>query len=154
MGNITKDLKKDRDRKRCNATKALLEAHKINLELIDEYKKDINEQKEKASCIRSSLSNSSPFKGAGIAKDDMLIKALDKVKDLESELKATKEEAKKVKQAIKGIDDPLAKSIITRIWINRTDSMRSLATDLGLSHTMIWRKSDIALLSLYKKLIK
>lgn len=154
MGNITKDLKKDRDRKRCNTIKNQLEIYSLNLKLIDEYKKEISEKRERISSLRSGLGNTSEIKGGRVSKDDIIIKVLDDIKDLESELKATKEEAKKVKQAIKGIDDPLAKSIITRIWINRTDSMRSLATDLGLSHTMIWRKSDIALLSLYKKLIK
>lgn len=149
-----KDLKKDRDRKRCNAIKELLEVHGINLQLIDEYKKDINEQKEKATCIRSSLSNASPLKGAVIAKDDMLIKALDKVKDLESELKATKEEVQKIKKAIKSIDDSLAKSIIMRVWVYRSDSLRALANEFKISKDTVWRKSDVALLSLYKKLIK
>ncbi len=89
-----------------------------------------------------------------MAKDDILIRDIDKITDLKNEIKIIKKENQQVKNAINSIDDPIAKLIIMRIWVKNIDSMRSLATTLNLSHTMIWRKSDTALLSLYKKLIK
>ena len=154
MNNGIKDLIKLRDRKRCDTVKAILEAYDINLRLIDEYQKEIEEKKENINYLRSSLSNANEVKGSGMAKDDILIRDIDKITDLKNEIKIIKKENQQVKNAINSIDDPIAKSIIMRIWVKNIDSMRSLATALNLSHTMIWRKSDTALLSLYKKLIK
>lgn len=154
MNKQVKELKKAKDRQRCNTIKNQLEIYSLNLKLIDEYKKEISEKREELSTLRSGLGNTSEIKGGRVSKDDIIIRSLDYIKDLENELKATKKDTQKIKTAIKNIDDPLAKSIIMRIWVNKSDSMRSLANELNLSHTMIWRKSDSALLSLYKKLIK
>lgn len=154
MRNSIKDLIKLKDRKRCNTVKAILETYDINLKLIDEYQKEIEEKNENINYLRSSLSNANEVKGSGMAKDDILIRDIDKITYLKNEIKIIKKENQQVKNAINSIDDPIAKSIIMRIWVKNIDSMRSLATALNLSHTMIWRKSDTALLSLYKKLIK
>lgn len=148
-----KDLIKKRDRARCNTVKAILEAYRISLNLIDEYKKEIKEKQDKISYLRSSLSSLSEVKGSSMAKDDVIIRELDKISELESEIQAIKAETDQAKKAISSIDDPIAKAIVIRIWINKTDSMRSLASYFDLSSTMIWRKSDIVLLRLYKNLL-
>lgn len=154
MNKKVNELKKAKDRQRCNTIKNQLEIYSLNLKLIDEYQKEISEKREELSTLRSGLGNTSEIKGGRVSKDDIIIRSLDYIDDLENELKATKKDTQKIKTAIKNIDDPLAKSIIMRIWVNKSDSMRSLANELNLSHTMVWRKSDIALLSLYKQLIK
>lgn len=154
MNKQVKELKKAKDRQRCNTIKNQLEIYSINLKLIDEYQKEISEKREELSTLRSGLCNTSEIKGGRVSKDDIIIRSLDYIEDLENELKATKRDTQKIKTAIKNIDDPLAKSVIMRIWVNKSDSMRSLANELNLSHTMVWRKSDAALLSLYKQLIK
>ena len=154
MNKQVREFKKAEDRQRCNTVKNQLEIYSLNLKLIDEYKKEINEKRDNISSLRSGLGNTSEIKGGRVSKDDVIIKVLDDIKDLENEVKATKKDIQKIKTAIKNIDDPLAEFIIMRIWVNKTDSMRSLANEFNLSHTMIWRKSDSALLSLYKQLIK
>lgn len=154
MNKKVNELKKAKDRQRCNTIKNQLEIYSLNLKLIDEYQKEISEKREELSTLRSGLGNTSEIKGGRVSKDDIIIRSLDYIDNLENELKATKNDTQKIKTAIKNIDDPLAKSIIMRIWVNKSDSMRSLANELNLSHTMVWRKSDIALLSLYKQLIK
>lgn len=154
MNKKVNELKKAKDRQRCNTIKNQLEIYSLNLKLIDEYQKEISEKREELSTLRSGLGNTSEIKGGRVSKDDIIIRSLDYIDNLENELKATKKDTQKIKTAIKNIDDPLAKSIIMRIWVNKSDSMRSLANELNLSHTMVWRKSDIALLSLYKQLIK
>lgn len=154
MNKKVNELKKAKDRQRCNTIKNQLEIYSLNLKLIDEYQKEISEKREELSTLRSGLGNTSEIKGGRVSKDDIIIRSLDYIEDLENELKATKKDTQKIKTAIKNIDDPLAKSIIMRIWVNKSDSMRSLANELNLSHTMVWRKSDTALLSLYKQLIK
>lgn len=154
MNKKVNELKKAKDRQRCNTIKNQLEIYSLNLKLIDEYQKEISEKREELSTLRSGLGNTSEIKGGRVSKDDIIIRSLDYIENLENELKATKKDVQKTKTAIKNIDDPLAKSIIMRIWVNKSDSMRSLANELNLSHTMVWRKSDTALLSLYKQLIK
>lgn len=154
MNKKVNELKKAKDRQICNTIKNQLEIYSLNLKLIDEYQKEISEKREELSTLRSGLGNTSEIKGGRVSKDDIIIRSLDYIDNLENELKATKKDTQKIKTAIKNIDDPLAKSIIMRIWVNKSDSMRSLANELNLSHTMVWRKSDIALLSLYKQLIK
>ena len=154
MNKKVNELKKAKDRQRCNTIKNQLEIYSLNLKLIDEYQKEISEKREELSTLRSGLGNTSEIKGGRVSKDDIIIRSLDYIENLENELKATKKDTQKIKTAIKNIDDPLAKSIIMRIWVNKSDSMRSLANELNLSHTMVWRKSDTALLSLYKQLIK
>ena len=154
MDKKVNELKKAKDRQRCNTIKNQLEIYSLNLKLIYEYQKEISEKTEELSTLRSGLGNTNEIKGGRVSKDDIIIRSLDYIEDLENELKATKKDTQKIKTAIKNIDDPLAKSIIMRIWVNKSDSMRSLANELNLSHTMVWRKSDTALLSLYKQLIK
>lgn len=154
MNKKVHELKKAKDRQRCNTIKNQLEIYSLNIKLIDEYQKEISEKREELSTLRSGLGNTSEIKGGRVSKDDIIIRSLDYIENLENELKTTKKDTKKIKTAIKNIDDPLAKSIIMRIWVNKSDSMRSLANELNLSHTMVWRKSDTALLSLYKQLIK
>lgn len=154
MNKKVNELKKAKDRQRCNTIKNQLEIYSLNLKLIDEYQKEISEKREELSTLRSGLGNTSEIKGGRVSKDEIIIRSLDYIDDLENELKATKKDTQKIKTAIRNIDDPLAKSIIMRIWVNKSDSMRSLANELNLSHTMVWRKSDTALLSLYKQLIK
>lgn len=154
MRNHIIDLIKVRDRKRCNTVKAILETYDVNLRLIDEYKKEIEVKEEKINYLRSSLGKVNEVRGSSMAIDDILIRDIDKITELKNEIKIIKKENQQVKNAINSLDDPIAKSIIMIIWVNKTDSMRSLATNLDLSHTMIWRKSDTALLTLYKKLIK
>ncbi len=154
MNKKVNELKKAKDRQKCNTIKNQLEIYSLNLKLIDEYQKEISEKREELSTLRSGLGNTSEIKGGRVSKDDIIIRSLDYIDNLENELKTTKKDTQKIKTAIKNIDDPLAKSIIMRIWVYKSDSMRSLANELNLSHTMVWRKSDIALLSLYKQLIK
>lgn len=154
MNKKVNELKKAKDRQRCNTIKNQLEIYSLNLKLIDEYQKEISEKREELSTLRSGLGNTSEIKGGRVSKDDIIIRSLDYIENLENELKTTKKDTQKIKTAIKNIDDPLAKSIIMRIWVYKSDSMRSLANELNLSHTMVWRKSDTALLSLYKQLIK
>ena len=154
MNKKVNELKKAKDRQRCNTIKNQLEIYSLNLKLIDEYQKEISEKREELSTLRSGLGNTSEIKGGRVSKDDIIIRSLDYIENLENELKATKKDTQKIKTAIKNIDNPLSKSIIMRIWVNKSDSMRSLANELNLSHTMVWRKSDTALLSLYKQLIK
>ena len=154
MDKKVNELKKAKDRQRCNTIKNQLEIYSLNLKLIYEYQKEISEKKEELSTLRSGLGNTNEIKGGRVSKDDIIIRSLDYIEDLENELKATKKDTQKIKTAIKNIDNPLSKSIIMRIWVNKSDSMRSLANELNLSHTMVWRKSDTALLSLYKQLIK
>ncbi len=154
MDKKVNELKKAKDRQRCNTIKNQLEIYSLNLKLIYEYQKEISEKTEELSTLRSGLGNTNEIKGGRVSKDDIIIRSLDYIEDLENELKATKKDTQKIKTAIKNIDNPLSKSIIMRIWVNKSDSMRSLANELNLSHTMVWRKSDTALLSLYKQLIK
>ena len=151
LGDI-KDLKRDRDRKKCRVIKDELEVYGANLRLIDCYKKAIKDKRDRINGIRSGLGNTDPSKGGGYCQEDTIIKVLDEVKDLELAIRETWKELSPIRQAIKSLTDPKAKAIVMRVWVDRTDSMRELAREYGISHTMIWKKSDVALLNLYKVL--
>lgn len=149
-----RDLKRDRDRKRCEVIKNELDVYGANLRLIDYYKKAIKDKRDRINGIRSGLGNTDPSKGGGCCQEDTIVKVLDEVKDLELAIRETWEEISPIRQAIKSLTDPKAKAIVMRVWVDRTDSMRELAMEYGMSKDAVWRKSDASLLSLYKKLIK
>ena len=75
------------------------------------------------------------------------------IRVIEQDLERTKKETSSIRKAIKKLDSPQLEAIIYHKWVYGDESIRSLATKYGLSHTAIWKKSDVALLKLYKILI-
>lgn len=153
MSKNLREERRQRDKSRRETTKAILRNYKENLDYIESLKAEISKKRDRIDGIKSGLGNIDPSKGGGSSQEDTIIKVLDDIRVLEEELYSIKLEISPIRRAIKSIEDPQHKAIITRVWVDNTDSMRSLATRYGVSKDMIWRKSDVALLNLYAKII-
>lgn len=153
MSKSIREERRQRDKSRRETTKAILRNYKENLDYIESLKAEISKKRDRIDGVKSGLGNTDPSKGGGSSQEDTIVKVLDDIQRLEEEMYSIKLEIRPVRRAIKSIEDPQHKAIIMRVWVANTDSMRSLATQYGVSHTAIWKKSDVALLSLYKALI-
>lgn len=154
MSKSIREERRQRDKSRRETTKAILRNYKENLDYIESLKAEVSKKRDRIDGVKSGLGNTYPSKGGGSSQEDTIVKVLDDIQRLEEEIYSIKLEIRPVRCAIKSIEDPQHKAIIMRVWVNNSDSMRSLATRYGVSKDMIWRKSDVALLNLYKKIIR
>lgn len=152
MSKNLREERKQRDKGRRETTKAILRNYKENLEYIESLKAEISKKRDRIDGVKSGLGNIDPIKGGGSSQEDTIIKVLDEVKDLEEEIASIKAEIRPVRKAIRSIEDPKNKAIVMRVWVYRSDSMRGLESEYGISRTAIWKRSDTTLLYLYKVL--
>lgn len=153
---VSKNLREanqKRNKSRREIVKDILRYYKDNLDYIDVLNAEISEKRESIGGVKSGLGNTDPSKGGGSSQEDTIIKVLDEIRVIEQDLDFTKREVSSVRKAIKKLDNPQLEAIIYHKWVYGDESIRSLATKYGLSHTAIWKKSDVALLKLYKILI-
>lgn len=153
MGKSVRELKRERNKKRKQLVKDELAIYGANLALIEAQKDEIIKKRDRIDGVRSGLSNTDPSKGGGSSQEDRIIKVLDEIRVIEQDLERTKKEVSSIREAIKKLDSPQLEAIIYHKWVYGDESIRSLATKYGLSHTAIWKKSDVALLKLYKILM-
>ena len=153
MSKSIREERRQRDKSRRETTKAILRNYKENLDYIESLKAEIRKKRDRIDGVKSGLGNTYPSKGGGSSQEDTIVKVLDDIQRLEEEIYSIKLETRPIRRAIKSIEDPQHKAIIMRVWVDNTDSIRSLAKQYGTSKDMIWRKSDVALLNLYKKMI-
>lgn len=152
MAKNLKEIRKERDKDRREVVKKILSNYGKSLSLIEVLEDEIIQKRERIVGIRSGLGNTYPTKGGGCSQEDTIIKVLDEVKDLEEEIASIKAEIRPVRKAIRSIEDPKNKAIVMRVWVYRSDSMRGLESEYGISRTAIWKRSDATLLYLYKVL--
>lgn len=128
-----------------------------NLKLIDEIKAEIVEKREKLDMLRCGWSDSDPTNGGGTSQEEKIISILDEIEFLEDEIKKIRLSDEEISNAIAKLGDNMLQSIVFRLWVydkycKNHDTIRGLALRYDLSKSMIWRKSDAALLSVYKYL--
>lgn len=152
MSKSIREERKQRDKGRRETTKAILRNYKENLDYIEALKAEISKKRDRIDGVKTGLGNTDPIKGGGSSQEDTIIKVLDEVKDLEEEIASIKAEIRPVRKAIRSIEDPKNKAIVMRVWVYRSDSMRGLESEYGISRTAIWKRSDATLLYLYKVL--
>lgn len=152
MGKNLRDIRKERDKEKREVVKKILYSYGKSLSLIEVLEDEILQKRGKIEGIRSGLGNTDPTKGGGSSQEDTIIKVLDEVKDLEEEIASIKAEIRPIRKAIRSIEDPRNKAIVMRVWVYRSDSMRGLESEYGISRTAIWKRSDVTLLYLYKLL--
>lgn len=152
MAKNLREIRKERDKDRREVVKKILSNYGKSLSLIEVLEDEIIQKRERIDGIRSGLGNTDPIKGGGCSQEDMIIKVLDEVKDLEEEIASIKAEVRPIRKAIRSIEDSKNKAIVMRVWVYRSDSMRGLESEYGISRTAIWKRSDATLLYLYKVL--
>ena len=152
MAKNLREIRKERDKERREVVKKILSNYGKSLSLIEVLEDEIIRKRESIDGIRSGLGNTYPTKGGGCSQEDTIIKVLDEVKDLEEEIASIKAEIRPVRKAIRSIEDSKNKAIVMKVWVFRSDSMRGLESEYGISRTAIWKRSDTTLLYLYKVL--
>lgn len=152
MNNFKDKINRARDRERCGRVKERLRRYEFDLGTMAEILDEIEVKRDRLDCLKSGMGNPNPTKGGGSSQEDKIVKILDDLRELEEGLGHLSAETKEVREAIKALPDPQMATIVYSVWIYRSESMRSLGEKYNLSHSAIWKKSDVALLFLYKKL--
>lgn len=152
MNNFKDKINRARDRERCGRVKERLRRYELDLDTMAEILDEIEVKRDRLDCLKSGMGNPNPTKGGGSSQEDKIVKILDDLRELEEGLGHLSAETKEVREAIKALPDPQMATIVYSVWIYRSESMRSLGEKYNLSHSAIWKKSDVALLFLHKKL--
>ena len=152
MSRFKDKINRARDRERCGRVKERLRRYGLDLDTMAEILDEIEVKRDRLDCLKSGMGNPNPTKGGGSSQEDKIVKILDDLRELEEGLGHLSAETKEVREAIKALPDPQMATIVYSVWIYRSESMRSLGEKYNLSHSAIRKKSDVALLFLYKKL--
>lgn len=128
-----------------------------NLKLIDEIKSEIREKRDKLDMLRCGWSDSDPTFSGGTNQEEKIISILDEIEFLEDDIRKIRLSDEKISNAIAKLGDNMLQSIVFRLWVydkycKNHDTIRGLALRYDLSKSMIWRKSDAALLGIFKSL--
>lgn len=143
-----------REKRKINIARQVLRDYGRDLEDIDGIRGEIKEKRSRLNTIKSLNAQTDPVQGGGTSQEDKTIKILDEILDLEENIKEIEKDIEIVENAIDELEDAEMVGIVYQVWIYGSETMRSLARKYNLSKDKIWRKSNVALLSLYKKLIK
>lgn len=147
----SRERKGEIKRKRRDRVKKILEDFYDDMVMVDRLEKEIEEKRSFLDSIKSGMGGSDPVKGGGSSQEDKICKVLDDIEDIKKDIGEYKEGIGKVKRCIKDLGDPDLMSIVYRVWVYGSDSIESLAEMFGISRQAVWKKSDVALFSLYKK---
>ncbi len=142
-------------RENIEIVKVRLSNYGKNLKLIDEIKAEIVEKRDRLDMLRCGWSDSDPTNGGGSSQEEKITYILDEIKFLEDEIKKIRLSDEEISNAIANLSDNMLQSIVFRLWVydkycKNHDTIRGLALRYDLSKSMIWRKSDAALLGIYK----
>lgn len=155
--NYKKIRENRKHRENIEIVKIRLSNYGKNLKLIDEIKVEIVEKRDRLDMLRCGWSDSDPTNGGGSSQEEKITYILDEIKFLEDEIKKIRLSDEEISNAIANLSDNMLQSIVFRLWVfdkhsDKHDTIRGLALKYDLSKNMIWRKSDAALLSIYKSL--
>lgn len=151
-------VRKNRKRREnIEIVKVRLSNYGENLKLIDEIKSEIKEKRDRLDMLRCGWSDSDPTNGGGSSQEEKITNILDEIKFLEDEIKKIRLSDEEISNAIAKLGDNMLQSIVFRLWVydkysDKHDTIRGIALRHDLSKNIIWRKSDAALLSIYKSL--
>lgn len=153
-----KKIRENRKRREnIEIVKVRLSNYGKNLKLIYEIKAEIVEKRDRIDMLRCGWSDSDPTNGGGTSQEEKIISILDEIEFLEDEIKKIRLSDEEISNAIAKLGDNMLQSIVFRLWVydkysDKHDTIRGIALRYDLSKNIIWRKSDAALLSIYKSL--
>lgn len=155
--NYRKIRENRKHRENIEIVKIKLSNYGKNLKLIDEIKAEIVEKRDRLDMLRCGWSDSDPTNGGGTNQEEKIISILDEIEFLEDEIKKIRLSDEEISNAIAKLGDNMLQSIVFRLWVydkysDKHDTIRGIALRYDLSKNIIWRKSDAALLSIYKSL--
>ena len=130
--------------------KKRLKKYKYDLDYIDMKIDKRNNLRASIDGIRICMSDSEAVQGGGSTQEEKIVKVIDKINDIDREIKQIKLENADIRYAINNLKDEEYKSIVYHIWINNDMTMEQMGKKLHLSKTAVWKKSDHALKAISK----
>lgn len=149
--NVDRKRKQNKDRARVDIIKARLKNYGEDLAMLDLLKERIAINRDKMD-LQGGWSNSEAVQGGGSSQEDRLNKTLDKIRDDERTITKIELDNRALRYAIKTLPDDDMRYIVNHKWVYDDMSMIEIGTKLNLSKSTAWRKSDEALLDIYRKL--
>ena len=130
--------------------KKRLKKYKYDLDYIDMKIDKRNNLRSSIDGIRICMSDSEAVQGGGSTQEEKIVKVIDKINDIDREIKQIKLENADIRYAINNLKDEEYRSIVYHIWINNDMTMEQMGKKLHLSKTAVWKKSDHALKAISK----
>lgn len=149
--NLDKRREITKNKARADIIKARLKLYREDLDYMESLKVHIGIYRDKLD-LQSGRSSSEAVQGGGTSQEDRINRILDIISEDERNLKLIELENRALCFAIESLPDEDMKQIIYHVWICHDMSMAELGKRLHLSKSSIWRKSDTALLDIYRKL--
>lgn len=143
-----------RKKRKINIARQVLRDYGRDLEDIDGIRGEIKEKRSRLNTIKSLNAQTDPVQGGGTSQEDKTIKILDEIQDLEANIIEIEKDIKIVENAINSLDDNAMVGIVYRVWVQRLETVRSIAYRYDMPSSTAWYKSNAALLSIYAKLFK
>lgn len=143
-----------RKKRKINLVRQVLRDYGRDLEDIDGIRGEIKEKRSRLNTIKSLNAQTDPVQGGGMSQEDKTIKILDEIQDLEANIKEIEKDIEVVEKAIDSLDDNAMVGIVYRVWVQRLETVRSIAYRYNMPSSTAWYKSNAALLSIYRKLFK
>lgn len=149
--NVDKKRENNKNKVKASIIKARLRNYREDLEMLDLLKERIAINRDKMD-LKGGWSNSEAVQGGGSSQEDRLNKVLDKIRDDERTITMINLENRALRYAIDALPDDDMRYIVNHKWVHNDMSMVNIGKKLSLSKSTAWRKSDDALLDIYKKL--
>ncbi len=143
-----------RKKRKINIIRQVLRDYGRDLEEIDEIREEVKEKRSRLNTIKSLNAQTDPVQGGGMSQEDKTIKILDEIQDLEENIKEIEKDVEIIENAINSLDDNAMVGIVYRVWVQRLETIRSIAHRYNMPSSTAWYKSNAALLSIYGKLFK
>lgn len=137
--------------KRLDKIKSDLSFLKREEELAKEIRDEIQQLRSGMTDAKSGLSNTDPVQGGGSSQEDKYFDVFDKIIELERLLKLIDLDTRALKRVLSTLDDE-DRDLITKLWIDKTRSLRKLEPEVNMGKDTVKRKSDKALLYIFEEL--
>lgn len=134
--------------------KKILKKYKYDLDYINMKMDKRDNLRASIDGIKACMSDSEAVQGGGSTQEEKIIKVIDKISEIDKEIKEIRLENADIRYAIKNLKDDDYRSIVYHIWINNDMTMEEMGKKLHLSKSAIWKKSDHALKAINKILKK
>lgn len=148
--NVDKKRENNKNKVRASIIKIRLRNYREDLEMLDLLKERIAINRDKMD-LQGGWSSSETVQGGGSSQEDKLNKLIDKIRADELDLQRIELENRALRYAINSLDDDM-RYIVNHKWIRGDLNMIDIGVRLKLSKSTAWRKSDDALLNIYKTL--
>lgn len=143
-----------RKKRKINLARQVLRDYGRDLEDIDGIRGEIKEKRSRLNTIKSLNAQTDPVQGGGMSQEDKTIKILDEIQDLEANIIEIEKDIEIVENAINSLEDNAMVGIVYRVWVQRLETVRSIAYRYDIPSSTAWYKSNAALLNIYGKLFK